>query len=197
MRWKKRTKKRGDRTRMIYSLLNKPDHKFTPSGTPYINTYQEEIKDGRMTLTKTGQTNVYERIQADLESCKIENILHAVAMGDLNALNQREATYCDATTMPKNLMEAQNLVLRMKDEFYKMPMEVRKEFGNSPDTYVEEMGTKEFFEKMAPYNEKIAAISKEKSMKEYEKKVAEGAKLNIDIERETMRQKGATTNEQK
>ena len=182
---------------MIYSLLNKPKHRYTPEGDQFINTYQEEIKDGRITLVKTGETNVYERIQADAESCKIENILHAVAMGDLNALNQREATYCDATTMPKSLMEAQNLAIKIKDEFYKMPMEVRKEFGNSPETYIEEMGTKEFFEKMAPYNEKIAAISKEKSMKEYEKKVAEGAKLNIDIERETLRQKGEATNEQK
>lgn len=182
---------------MIYSLLKKPEHRYTPSGTEFINTYQEEVKDGRLTLIKTGQTNVYEQIQVDLESCKIENILHAVAMGDLNALNQREATYCDATTMPKNLMEAQNLVIRLKDEFYKMPLEVRKEFGNSPEAYVEEMGTPEFLKKMAPYNEKIEAISKEKSMKEYEKKVAEGAKLNIDIEKEVARQKGATTNEQK
>lgn len=182
---------------MIYSQLEKPEHRFTPHGSPYINTYQEEINDGRLSLVKTGQTNVYEMIQQDLESCKIENILHAVAMGDLSALQQREATYCDATTMPKSLMEAQNLVLKMKDEFYKMPMEVRKEFGNSAEKYVEEMGTKEFFEKMAPYNEKIAAISKEKNAKEYEKKVAEGAKLNIDIEKEVARQKGVNTSEQK
>lgn len=176
---------------MIYSILNRPPKKHTPEGTRYINTYQEEVKKGRITLIKTGETCVYDRIQADAESCKIENILHAVAMGDLNALNQREATYCDATTMPKSLMEAQNLVIRLKDEFYQMPLEVRKEFGNSPEEYVEQMGTKEFMEKMAPYNEKIAAISKEKSMKEYEKKVAEGAKLNIDIEREVARQKTA------
>ena len=181
---------------MIYSQLEKPEHRFTPKGTRYINTYQEEIKDGRLTLIKTGETNVYEKIQADAESCKIENILHAVAMGDLNALRQREVTYGDATTMPKTLMEAQNLVIKMKDEFYKMPLEIRKEFGNSPDRYVEEMGTKEFFDKMAPYNEKIAAIEKEKSAKEYEKKVKEGAKLNIDIEKETAAMKGVS-NEQK
>lgn len=181
---------------MIFSQIERPNHKFTPAGTRYINTYIEEIKDGRMMLTKSGEHNVYEEIQVDAESCKIENILHAVAMGDLNALKQREVTYGDATTMPKTLMEAQNLVIKMKDEFYKMPMEIRKEFGNSPDRYVEEMGTKEFFEKMSPYNEKIAAIEKEKSAKEYEKKVKEGAKLNIDIERETAAMKGVA-NEQK
>lgn len=175
---------------MIYSQLILPERKKTPAGSRYINTYQEIIKNGRKTLEKTGEHCVYDEIQLDAESVKIENILHAVAMGDLNALHQRDASYIDATTMPKNLMEAQNLTIRLKDEFYKMPLEVRRLFDNSPDAYVEEMGTPGFFEKMAPYNEKIEAISKEKSMKEYQKKVSEGAKLNLDIEREMAAMKG-------
>lgn len=177
---------------MIYSIFNKPPHKNTPHGSRYINLYQEEInkKTGVLELVKTGEHDVYEEIQQDAESCKIENILHAVAMGDLNALNQREATYVDATTMPKNLMEAQNLVIRMKDEFYNMPVDVRKEFDNSPEKYVSLMGTNEFQEIMAPYNEKIAKIAAEKNAKEYEKKVAEGAKLNYDIAKEQARLEG-------
>lgn len=175
---------------MIYTQFTVPPKEKTPAGSQYINTYQEVIKGGRKTLEKTGQHNVYEEIQLDAESCKIENILHAVAMGDLNALHQRDASYVDATTMPKTLMEAENLTIKMKDEFYKMPIEVRRLFDNSPDAYVAEMGTQEFMDKMAPYNEKILAISKEKSMKEYEKKVKEGAQLNIDIEREMATMKG-------
>ena len=80
-------------------------------------------------------------------------------------------------------MEAQNLVIRLKDEFYKMPIEVRKEFGNDPEQYVSEMGTEEFNTKMAPYNEKIAKIAEEKNYKEYQKKVQEGAQLNYDIKK--------------
>lgn len=181
---------------MIYSMLKKPKAKYTPSGTHFIKTYQEELnKNGELTLVENGYHNVYEEIQLDLESCKIENILHQVAMGDLAALQQREATYVDATTMPKSLQEAQNLVIRMKDEFYKMPIEVRKEFDNSPDKYVTLMGTEEFTNIMAPYNEKINAISKEKSDAEYRKKVKSGAKLNIDIEREMASMKGDKVNE--
>lgn len=176
---------------MIYTQFIYPERKNTRAGTRYINEYQEEINEnGQLNLIKSGKKNVYEAIQEDAESVKIENILHAVAMGDLAALKQREATYCDATTMPKTLMEAQNLVIRLKDEFYKMPLEVRKEFRNDPEVYVSEMGTETFKEKMAPYNDKIAAISKEKSDKDYRKKVQEGAKLNIDIEREMAAQKG-------
>ena len=176
---------------MFYTQFEKPKAKKTPAGSIYLDEYQEELdENGQRQLVKCGKKNVYAMIQEDAESVKIENILHAVAMGDLNALKQREATYCDATTMPKNLMEAQNLVIRMKDEFYKMPVEVRKEFNNDPEQYVSEMGTDLFKEKMAPYNDKIAAIAKEKSDKEYRKKVSEGAKLNIDIEREMAAQKG-------
>lgn len=179
---------------MIYSQLNRPPHKYAPEGTRYINTYQETIdkKSGKLKLEKTGETNVYEMIQADLESTKIENILHAAAMGDLSALNQREATYCDATTMPKSLREAQDLAIRMKDEFYKMPVEVRKEFDNSPEMYVSLMGTEEFKEIMAPYNEKIAKIAMEKNDKEYRQKVKDGAKLNYDIEKEVAAMKGGS-----
>lgn len=180
---------------MIYSCITKPKRKCTPSGKPTINLYQEEIHDGIKTLKKVGEHNVYEEIQLDAESVKIENILHAVAMGDYSMLKQREATYIDATTMPKTLLEAQNLIIRAKDEFYKMPIEVRRLFDNSPDAYVSEMGTKEFFEKMAPFNEKVAAIEKEKSAKEYERKIKEGAQLNIDIERQMAAIKGGEVNE--
>ena len=130
-------------------------------------------------------------IQEDLEGTKIENILHAVAMGDLSALQQRETIYADATNMPKTLMEAQNLVLKMKNEFEKMPLEVRKLFDNSPEKYVDEMGTELFQEKMAPYNEKIKAISEAGSLKEYEKKVKAQAKFEKDVEAA----KGGTVNE--
>lgn len=176
---------------MIFSQIIRPKADPTPEGSRYRNTYQECLdNDGKLTLERIGQTDVYAMIQEDLENSSIEVILHKFAMGDLNILNQREATYCDATTMPKSLRDAQDLVIRLRDEFYTLPLEVRKEFDNSPEQYVSEMGTQEFLDKMAPYNEKIAAIAKEKSDKEYRKKVQEGAKLNIDIEREMAAQKG-------
>lgn len=155
---------------------------FTPAGTKYLNTYQEEIdKKGQLHLVKVGQTNVYEKIQADLESTRIENILHQVAMGDLSVLNQRETLYVDATNMPKNLMEAQNIVIKAKAEFEEFPKEVREIFHNSPEEYVSEMGSKEFLDKMAPYNKKLADIQEAGSLKEYNEKVAKQAKFEKDV----------------
>lgn len=175
----------SERKKMIkvYTHFNRPKTIPVPEGSEWQPVYQEQIneKTGKKEIVKIGETNIYEKIQADLESTKIENILHQVAMGDLAALNQREGTYFDATTMPKNLMEAQNLVIRMKDEFNKMPTEVKELFHNSAEEYVFEMGTDNFNEKMAPYNKKIADIKEAGSLKEYNKRVAEQAKFEKDV----------------
>lgn len=166
----------------VYTQFDRPKTEYAHPGDIWLNEYQEEIgKDGSKELVITGQKNIYEMIQVDLESTKIENILHAVAMGDLSALQQREAVYADATVMPKTLMEAQNLVIKARQEFEKFPLEVRKEFNNSPEQYISEMGTKEFLDKMAPYNKKIKEIQEAGTLKEYNKKVAERAKFENDV----------------
>ena len=162
------------------------------AGKEYENDYKERInEDGYLSLEKVGETNVYAKIQTDLESTKIENILHAVAMGDLRALQKREAMFMDCTEMPKNLMEAQNIVLKAKQEFYELPLEVRKEFDNSPELYVSQMGTKEYMDKLAPYMQKIANIKAEQENAEYLAKVKAQAKLENDVaaERGTSEQK--------
>ena len=166
----------------IYTQLDRPKTLYTNPGDSFLNEYQEEIdKNGQKELVKIGEKNIYAMIQVDLEGTKIENILHAVAMGDLSALNQREAFYIDSTTMPKTMMEAQNMVIKAKQEFDNMPLEVRKLFNNSAEQYVSEMGTTTFLEKMAPYNKKIAEVKAAGSLKEYNKKVADQAKFEKDV----------------
>ena len=166
----------------VYTQFDRPKTESTPEGTRYLNVYQERIgKDGQLTLEKTGETCVYDMIQSHLEETKIENILHAVAMGDLNALNQREIFYADTTTMPKTLMELQNIVVKAKEEFETFPLEVRELFNNSCEQYVSEMGTESFLEKLAPYNKKISEIKEAGNLKEYQKKVAEQAKFEKDV----------------
>ena len=159
-----------------------PVHEPSPSGSIYANKYTEQLDEyGKKILVVTGKTNIYERIQRDLESCDIYNILNRVSHGDLSALSQREGTYIDCTNMPTTLMEYQNIVLKAKAEFYELPIEVRKEFDNSPEMYVSQMGTEEFLNKLAPYNEKIAKIKEAGNLAEYEKRVLDQAKFENDV----------------
>lgn len=148
-------------------------------GSRYENTYQEEIdkKSGKKILVKVGETCVYDMIQADLEQSKIENIIHKLAMGDLSVLKEAQLTYVDASDFPKNLMEAQNIVVKAKAEFDKFPAEVKKEFNNSAEQYVSEMGTDEFLKKMSPFNDDIAKRHKDEAEREFNSRVDDAVKF--------------------
>lgn len=166
----------------VYTQFDRPKTYYTPSGDKYLDVFQECIdKDGKLGLEIIGKTNVYDRIQEDLESTKIENILKAVAMGDLSVLRNQEPQYIDATTFPKTWMEAQNIVVKAKAEFEKFPEEIKEIFDNSAELYVSEMGTTKFLEKMAPYNDKINSIKEAGNVAEYNKKVAAQAKFENDV----------------
>lgn len=164
----------------ILTKYDKHERHYAPTGSIYLTTYEEEIdkKSGRKKLAKVGQVNVYEKIQADLEDTKIENIIHKLAMGDLSVFKKAQLTYADAEDFPKDLMEAQNIVVKAKYEFDQMPKEVREIFHNSPEEYVSMMGTQEFIEKMAPYNDSIAKHKKDEETAAFNAKVAETAAFN-------------------
>lgn len=150
------------------------------SGSRYENTYQEQIdkKSGKKILVKVGETCVYDMIQADLEQSKIENIIHKLAMGDLSVLREASLTYVDADEFPKTLMDAQNIVVKAKAEFDKFPPEVKKEFNNSAEQYVSEMGTDEFIKKMAPFNDEIAKKQKADNDAAFNARVNETVEFN-------------------
>lgn len=166
----------------VYSYWNRPIAEPTPAGDEFLDVFQEEFsKDGKKELVCIGKTNIYDKIQEGKENTEISHILERVALGDLSVLRAQEPQYIDATTLPKTLMEANNIVLKAKQEFEKMPKEVREKFDYSPDQYVNTMGTKEWLDKMAPFNEKAAEIKKAGSLKAYNEKVAAQAKFEKDV----------------
>lgn len=166
----------------VYSYYKRPDPITTPSGDEFLEVFQEEFdKSGKKELVMIGKTNIYDKIQEGKENTEIAHILERIALGDLSVLRSQEPQYIDATTLPKTLMEANNIVLKARQEFEKMPKEVREKFDYSADEYVNTMGTKEWLDKMAPYNDKAAEIKKAGSLKAYNEKVAAQAKFEKDV----------------
>ena len=84
--------------------------------------------------------------------------------GDTTALNRAQAAYLDTTDMPKNLQEAQNAIIRLKNEFDSLPIDTRREFNFSPEQYINEYGTEKWQKTMGLYKE--PTIEKELPIKE-------------------------------
>lgn len=121
----------------FYSRLNPAPVIETPTGSKEATTYQTQIdENGHKVTVPIGKTNIYDRIQSSLEETKIENIIKRFTEGDISAFRQGEPLYADMTEAPKTLMEAQNMIIRITDEFNNLPVEVRAKFDHSPEKYV-------------------------------------------------------------
>lgn len=127
---------------IFYTRYNRPKTIENETGTNFDKVRTMIIdENGHKKLVITGETNRYEKVQKHKEECLIENILAKATM-DPSILNQKEGKYFDATEMPKTLAEAQNKIIAVKQEFEKLPVEIRAKFDHSPEKYVQEYGSK-------------------------------------------------------
>lgn len=125
-----------------YSAFCKKPRKPTPSGSRYAKTYVMEIDaNGHKILREDGLTDTYERIQSFLEETKIENIITRAEAGDMSGLMVGNAQFLDFRDAPATLAEAQNLIIKIEQEFEKLPLEVRAKFDHSPEKYISTYGS--------------------------------------------------------
>lgn len=136
------------------------------TGTEYDTTYHVDIdKHGHKRLIADGKTNRYEKIQSFAEECKIENILARCAI-DPYALNQRVGQYVDVVNAPKTLAEAQNIMIKIKNEFMSLSVEDRNKFGNSVEKYIAQYGSKSWAEALGLIKEEVIEKVVEKAAEE-------------------------------
>lgn len=136
--------------KLPFKTIMDPTEQFAnPTGSEYDLTRMEVLeKDGTKKLEITGKTNRFEKIQAFKEECMIENILAKLAT-DPNALNQVQREYGDQSVVPKTLMEAQNIIIRLTNEFKHLPMDYQQKFDKDPNKYIAEYATEEWIKKMS------------------------------------------------
>lgn len=121
---------------------------------------------GNETFYVKGKTNVYEKIQAFAEECKIENILaRCQDLGDLTALNQIQVEYGDMTEFPSTFIEAHQKIQELEDNFNNLPLDIREKFENNFNKYLAEAGTEKWLKNLGIVEEKSAEVAEEKTEK--------------------------------
>lgn len=125
------------------------DHYRAPIGAKIEYRHRAKMKtDGKRVLIKDQEYPIYEIIQAHREETEIERIVKRATEGDISALNAMNGVYADITDAPRSLAEAQALIIDAKNEFEKMPTEIKEKFNNNSEEYVAEMGSKIWMDKM-------------------------------------------------
>lgn len=121
----------------ICTRYNRPKTKAQNPGSGWKNKYHMELdKHGHKFLVQDEPENIYAVIQSHKEECNMEALVERAQHGDPDAVKRIQAQYTDMTKYPKNLAEAQNEILKMKQEFEKLPTEIKQKFDNSYNVYI-------------------------------------------------------------
>lgn len=103
-------------------------------------------KRGVWHLEQKGTTNTYLDIQAHADSCDINVIMARYRNGEIDVLQQIQASYGDVTNIPTNYADIMNAQIKAKDLFMSLAPEVREKFGNSVEQFMARIGTREGLE---------------------------------------------------
>ena len=97
------------------------------------------MKNGKKVLEKTGENNFYRAIQDAVPDTCLINIINRLTKGDDKAVGDVVGGFVDITQMPKNLMEAQNLMMFSEQYFNGLPKEVREKYKNNLGGFLQDI----------------------------------------------------------
>lgn len=150
----------------FYSAFNPPDSKPTCAGEETRKTFRwAENEDGERILVEDEEISIADEIESYHEETKITNIIRRATF-DVNAANMLLGDNgngsADLTTMPENLMEAQNIIVKAKQVYANLTPKQQAEFNGMAD-FMRSAGTEEWAKKLGYITEQPA---KEESVNE-------------------------------
>lgn len=131
--------------------------KPTEAGETVRRTYLWEINEkGEKVLTLDQVIDQQAEIDSYLEETKLENIIRRASIDpDIAArlVPDMGGGFQDATEMPENLMELQNIMLRAEQIWDEIPKEIKLKFDNDVDKFVASFGTVDWAKNLGIYQE--------------------------------------------
>lgn len=132
--------------------------KPTEAGETIRRTYLWQFNEkGEKVLTLDQIIDQQAEIDSYLEETKLENIIRRASIDpDLAArlVPDMGGGLQDATEMPENLMELQNIMLRAEQIWDEIPKEIKLKFDNDVDKFVASFGTIDWAKNLGIYQEK-------------------------------------------
>lgn len=118
------------------------------NGTQTEDIYSYQVNSlGRKELVKTGERNIWEEIQAELEETKIENVLARALAGD-GSVFRPDGIYADISTMPTNLIEARQEIQKLENLWATVPNDIKNKYNNSIEDFISASGSNEWLKDM-------------------------------------------------
>lgn len=105
-------------------------------------------EDGRLELIESGTEDWYGYIQSHRDSVDLNLLLRRFANGETDVLSRRQGVFGDFTRFPSTYAELLNRVNDGKEYFDQLPIETKRQFGNSFSQWMASMDDSDFAQKM-------------------------------------------------
>lgn len=102
----------------------------TSSGDRQHIRYEPRFNGSSVVLREVGREDIQERIQAFAPYTDLNYMLSRLKVGDSTVLNTKTAMYGDFTGLPRNGIDAVNLVQTAESRFLEMSAEDRQKYNN-------------------------------------------------------------------
>lgn len=116
------------------------ERKYMPAGEAVEADYKEHFdENGVRSLVVDGQRNTYDEIQSHRDSVDINLIIKRYMNGDFTALDRANPVFMDISSMPSTFAEWLEAQARAKEYFYSLDPDVRAQFNNSYEQFLNGM----------------------------------------------------------
>lgn len=118
-------------------------------GSRIKDVYQGEFdEEGKFSVVKVGQFNLYEDIQTYKDSVDIDIILDRFNCGDPMALQKVNGFFADVSNLPNSYVGMFNLIEQTKEFFKNMPADFKEKFNNNFEEFIVSAEAMDFLPKV-------------------------------------------------
>lgn len=104
----------------------------SPSGSRFRKLFQRKIhSNGSKELVENGTEDTYQIIQLAAKGNLLPDLIRRSQLGDPSAIGNDIGSYPDLTRAPKNLLDAENLLLKARSIYDSLPSDTKNKYGNS------------------------------------------------------------------
>lgn len=128
------------------------------SGTRLRQLYKRVIdeKSGKPVIVPDRKEDTYQGIQISAKGRQVSELVARALRGDDNAVRPSVDSFVDLTNAPKDAMEAQNMIIRSREAFYSLPLDIRKDYSNNPAEWLSALSDGSFKTYLSSKNKSVA-----------------------------------------
>lgn len=137
---------------MRYRSLASHSHNIrSPHGSDiYVDLVRSKDKNGVDCLIKGCEHKISDELRAAARGCDLESIVKRSFMGDVNAIRPvSDDSFADVTKMPTSLVDAEMQIIRARETFDSLPLDLRERYGFNAMKFCQALADGSYFKLIA------------------------------------------------